>query len=58
MRMKENSKIVERRKKRMFIPTLYFLAEMVLAWLVLSLIQVNFDIRNWGVWSLIVFLWL
>ncbi len=56
MRMKENSKIIERRKKRMFIPTIYFLAEMIVAWLVLSLIQVNFDIRNWSLWSLIIFI--
>jgi len=51
-----SSKIKERRKKRMFIPAFYFLAEMVLTWLVLSIIQVNFDIREWSLWSVIIFI--
>ena len=50
-----SSKIKERRKKRMFIPALYFIAEMVLVWLVLSIIQVNFDILEWSLWSIIIF---
>jgi len=40
----------------MFIPAFYFLAEMVLTWLVLSIIQVNFDIREWSLWSVIIFI--
>ena len=55
MQFQINSKIKERRKKRIFIPTLYFFTEIILAWLVLSLIQVDFDIRSWNLWSLIVF---
>jgi hypothetical protein len=54
MKMNVSSKIRERRKKRFIIPALYFLAEMVLAWLVLALVQVNFDIKNWSLWSLVV----
>ena len=55
MKYNESSKIRERRKKRMFIPTFYFLAEVVFAWLVLSIIQVDFDLRSWSMWSVIVF---
>ena len=50
-----SSKIHERRKKRLFIPTLYFIMEMVLIWLVLSLIQLKFDFRDWALWSLVIF---
>lgn len=54
MKYNESSKIRERRKKRMFTPTVYFMVEMVLVWLVLSIIQVDFDPRNWRIWALIV----
>ena len=55
MKFSVSSKIKERRKKRMFVPAFYFLAEMVFVWLVFSIIQVDFDIRSWSIWSLIVF---
>jgi len=45
----------ERRKKRMVIPTIYFIAEVVLVWLILSLIQLNFNIKGWAIWSLVIF---
>jgi len=50
-----SSKIQERRKKRLFIPILYFIMEMVFIWLVLSLIQLKFDLRDWAIWSIGVF---
>ena len=50
-----SSKIQERRKKRLFIPTLYFIMEMLFIWLVLSLIQLKFDLRDWEIWSMGVF---
>jgi len=49
-------KIQERRKKRMFIPAIYFIAEVTLSWLVLSLVQLNFNINTWNIWSLLVFI--
>ncbi|MBU1668806.1 hypothetical protein KKC13_10345 [bacterium] len=54
MRLNLHSKIRERRKKRLITPALYFIAEMVFIFLVLSLIQLNFDIRDWATWSYIV----
>jgi len=55
MRLNVNRKIRERRKKRFITPVLYFIAEMVFIWLVLSLIQLNLDIRSWAIWSYILF---
>jgi len=54
MRLNLNSKIQERRKKRLITPALYFVAEMVFIWLVLSLIQLNFNPLSWATWSYIV----
>ena len=54
MRDARDSKIKERRKKRMVIPIIYFLAETTLAWLILSLIQVNFNISHWAIWSMVI----
>ena len=48
-------KIVNRRKKRMITPSVYFIAEVILAWLILSFVQLNFDINGWAIWSLIIF---
>ena len=56
MRDARDSKIKERRKKRMVIPIIYFIAETTLAWLVLSLIQVDFNIKHWSIWSIIILL--
>ena len=51
-----NSKVQERRKKRKFVPALYFFLEVLFIWLVLTLIQMNFFIQTWELWSLIVFI--
>ncbi|CAA6819782.1 MAG: Unknown protein [uncultured Sulfurovum sp.] len=45
----------ERRKKRFIVPIIYFFAESVLSWLILSLIQVEFYISNWSFWAVVVF---
>ena len=45
----------ERRRKRVFIPIIYFIAEITVAWLVLTLVQLNFNILEWSVWSIILF---
>jgi len=55
MRKETHVRTGERRKKRMFVPTIYFIAEIVLAWLALSLIQLNFNMKSWAIWSLIIF---
>jgi len=44
-------KVNERRKKRLVTPLVYFLAEVVMYWLVLSLMQEEFNIRSWQGWS-------
>jgi len=43
----------ERRRKRLTTPLLFFLAELILAWLILSIINLSFDITVWGIWSYI-----
>ena len=48
-------RVGERRKKRMVIPAIYFMVEITLFWLILSLIQLEFDIRDWSAWSIILF---
>jgi|GEM_PF-2206412 len=41
----------ERRKKRVVIPIVYFLAEITLGWLILSIVNLSFYIKQWTVWS-------
>ncbi len=48
-------RVGERRRKRMVIPAIYFIAEITLFWLILSLIQLEFNIEHWEVWSIILF---
>ena len=48
--------VYERRRKRKFIPAIYFVAEVVLAWLILSLIQLNFNLFDWDIWWLFIFI--
>ena len=49
-------RIDERRRKRVFIPIIYFIAEITVAWLVLTLVQLNFNILEWSIWSILLFL--
>ena len=46
----------ERRRKRLIVPIFYFLVEAVLVWLVLALIELEFDVREWSIWSIGIFL--
>lgn len=46
----------ERRRKRLFIPIIYFLAEITLVWLALALVQLNFDMLIWNDWAIIIFI--
>ena len=48
--------VVERRRKRMIVPIIYFMAEIIVAWLMLVLIQLNFNIIEWSVWSILFFM--
>jgi len=45
----------ERRRRRMITPIIYFLAEVVSLWLVLVLIQVNFNVLEWNFWAIVVY---
>lgn len=54
MRIHLDRKDRERRRRRLLTPAFYFIAEMVLIWLVLSLIQLNFNILMWDGWSYVV----
>ncbi len=51
----KRGRIYERRRKRKFIPAIYFVAEVVLSWLILSLIQLDFNLFEWSAWSFIIF---
>ncbi len=47
------SKIKERRKKRKFIPLLYFILEVILIWLVFVLIELSYNPLDWDLWTYI-----
>jgi len=46
----------ERRRKRILTPIIYFLAEIIALWLSLSLIQLEFNVKNWAIWAIIIFI--
>ena len=52
----ENNKIIERRRKRQFVPAIYFILELIFMWLVLTILQVSFNPIYWEIWSKIVML--
>jgi len=52
--MINNFKREERRRKRLFIPAIYFILEIIFMWLVLSILQVRFSILSWEDWSQLV----
>jgi len=54
MRDAMDSKIKERRKKRVFMPLFYGIAEVVLVWLLLSVFHVDFNLFHWDIWSKII----
>jgi hypothetical protein len=45
----------ERRRKRAFAPALYFLAELTLGWILISIANLSFDIQSWAEMSHTVF---
>jgi len=55
VRTKRGIKIQERRKKRKFIPVVYFIVEITLVWLILSIIHVDFNIAHWDKGSIFIF---
>jgi len=46
----------ERRRKRTFTPAIYFLAELTLGWIVISIANLSFNIQTWSLISHIIFL--
>ena len=48
-------RVDERRRKRMVLPTVYLIAEIVVIWLALALVQLKFSFENWSLWSMIAF---
>ena len=56
MYQKRGLRTDERRRKRMFIPLIHFMAEVAVAWLILTLIQLNFNILEWSIWSILIFM--
>ena len=46
----------EKRRKRTFTPIIYMFAEVILAWLILSIINISFEVQTWKMWSHIVLL--
>ncbi len=41
----------ERRKKRYITPIVYALAEITLAWLIISIAMIDFNIYRWNIWG-------
>lgn len=56
MKINKGEYTFDRRRKRIFLPLLYMLAEVTLVWLILSIINFSFEIQTWSTWSHIVFL--
>jgi ABC-type transport system involved in cytochrome bd biosynthesis fused ATPase/permease subunit len=46
----------ERRRKRIITPIIYFFAETIFVWLVLALIQINFNMLIWSFWAIAIFI--
>ena len=55
MRNETHVDVGDRRRKRVFIPFIYFLLEVVAIWLVLSLFQVSFNVKSWSIFSMAIF---
>ena len=43
----------EKRRKHYITPIIYFLAEVSFIWIVLSIIEITFDIREWSIWAVV-----
>ncbi|NOZ89814.1 MAG: hypothetical protein GXO60_00855 [Epsilonproteobacteria bacterium] len=51
MKIDNGNQKQERRHKHYVIPIIYMILELTVAWLILSIISVNFDINNWTIWA-------
>ncbi len=56
MKINNGNNRQERRRKRTFTPAIYFIAELTLGWIVISIVNLSFDIQIWKGVSHIVFL--
>jgi len=43
----------ERRRKHYITPIIYLLAEVSFVWIILSIVEITFDIREWRVWAMV-----
>jgi len=41
----------ERRKKHYITPIIFLLAELIIAWLIISIIMIDFNIYKWTLWG-------
>lgn len=41
----------EKRRKRIFTPIIYMFSEIILAWILLSIVNVSFQIQTWEILS-------
>lgn len=41
----------ERRRKHYIIPIIFTLLEMTLYWLIISIIEIDFNFKNWDFWG-------
>jgi len=48
-------RVDERRRKRMLLPAVYLMAEIVVIWLALALVQLKFSFMSWSLWSMLIF---
>ncbi|HHH19857.1 MAG TPA: hypothetical protein ENK86_05045 [Campylobacterales bacterium] len=55
MKIDTGKQTQERRRKRLFTPLIYCILEIILAWLILSLINVDFSLIHWHSVSYLIF---
>lgn len=51
MRIDNRKYKLEKRRKRIFTPAIYMFAEVTLAWIILSILNISFEIQTWEMWS-------
>ncbi len=44
----------ERRRKRYITPIIHLLAEITLAWLIISIAMIDFNIYRWNIWGKVI----
>ena len=47
--------VKNRRRKRLIAPTLYFILEIGIIWLLISLFEMSFDMKEWLILSIVFF---